>query len=297
MVAEQWRRTFSEHTSLDASEVAINRIGSAVSIVTYHSVARSARRLLGHRWRTVIYDEVQSLPADSFRVAAQIVAPYRLGLTATLVREDGREREIAALIGPPLFEMSWRELERMGWISPARCVEIRIPNATDDASSLRYKLSAIERLLHVHRDKSVLVVGSRLRGLRLAGQHLRFPVVTGEDGPERRSELLEKFRRGEIHTLGMSKIGSVGVDLPEASVLIQMSGTFGSRQEEAQRLGRILRPSSSDSAWFYSIVEAGTREVGDADRRQRFLVEQGYVYETFDAAALPRPERRFRESR
>lgn len=291
-IANQWHDTFISTAGVERDDIAVNRIGRRVSIVTYHTAAgRTAGNLLAQDWRMVIYDEVQSLPADTFRLAAQIQADYRLGLTATLVREDGREREIAALVGPPLFDISWRELERQGWIAPAHCVEVRVPLAVNEREALRYRISIVERLLARHESEPTLVVGTRLAGLVATGERLGFPVVTGRDGVDMRAQMLDRFRAGDIRVLGLSRIGSVGIDLPDAAVLIQVSGTFGSRQEEAQRLGRLLRPSPEKSAYFYTIVETGTREVADAARRQRFLVNQGYDYEVVDAGTIERPRR------
>jgi DNA excision repair protein ERCC-3 len=237
----------------------------------------------------VIYDEVQSLPAAVFRLAAGIEAERRLGLSATLVREDGREAEVFALVGPPLYEASWLELERDGWIAPARCVEIRVPKAATDADGLRYKMAVVQRLLKQHATEPAIVVGTDVASLQATGRRIGFPVLTGASSTERRAELLGAFRFGEMATLGLSRIGSVGIDLPDASVLIQVSGTFGSRQEEAQRLGRVLRPAPGKTAHFYTIVGAGTRERHFAARRQRFLVSQGYNYEIVDASSLRKP--------
>jgi DNA excision repair protein ERCC-3 len=292
-VGDQWQATFRELTSIEAADVGWLGAGSAdrpISTVTYHAATSGAAagELAGRRWRLVIYDEVQSLPADMFRLAAAIDADRRLGLSATLVREDGREAEVFALVGPPLYEASWLELERDGWIAPARCVEVRVPRADAPADSLRYRMAVVQRLLRQHDGAPVLVVGTDLSALRAIGRRLGFPVLTGTSSNERRAELLDAFRSGDVRTLGLSRIGSVGIDLPDASVLIQVSGTFGSRQEEAQRLGRLLRPAAGKTAHFYTVVAEGTREQHFAARRQRFLVNQGYLYDILDASALPR---------
>lgn len=292
-VGDQWQATFADLTTTSASDIGWLDAGSdqrAVATVTYHAATTGAAagELVGRRWRLVIYDEVQSLPADMFRLAAAIEADRRLGLSATLVREDGKEAEVFALVGPPVYEASWLELERDGWIAPARCVEVRIPASGSPADSLRYRMAVVQRLLAQHDGAAVLVVGTDVNALRSIGRRLRFPVLTGASTNERRAELLEAYRSGSLRTLGLSRIGSVGIDLPDASVLIQVSGTFGSRQEEAQRLGRLLRPAAGKTAHFYTVVAEGTREQHYAARRQRFLVNQGYLYDILDASALPR---------
>jgi DNA excision repair protein ERCC-3 len=229
------------------------------------------------------------LPARVFRSAADFRSTYRLGLTATLVREDGRESEAIALVGPPVYDASWSTLEEAGWIAPAVCHEVRVPPSSTEDERRRFKIAALERLLLLHRGEPALVAGTELAGLTEAGRRLGFPVLTGASPVLNRSDALDAFRSGDLMVLGISRIGTLGVDLPSASVLIQISGSFGSRQEEAQRLGRILRPSPGKQASFYTIVARGTREVRDAERRQRFLVNQGYQYRIMDAAELPRP--------
>lgn len=293
-VAEQWKSTLLDRTSLRPDQVSVLSGGSSgttpVTIATYHaaSMGQTAGLLIDVPWGLVIYDEVQSLPADVFRLSAALSSPRRLGLSATLVREDGRQREVFALVGPPVYDIPWSELEGEGWIAPAVCSEVRIPEAPDDNERLRYKLAAIDRLLAQHTNQQVLIVGSSLDGLHRIGRRFGIPVLDGRSSRARRSELLEAFRSGEIRQLVLSRIGSVGIDLPGAEVLIQVSGTFGSRQEEAQRLGRILRPASGKVARFYTLVSDGTPEVRYAEKRQRFLVEQGYRYDLLPASALPR---------
>lgn len=294
-ISEQWREAFLDSTSLPPSFVRANArtVGDErVSIVTYHAATtgRIGPALAERAWDLVIYDEVQSLPADVFRLAAAFQSSRRLGLTATLVREDGREREVSALVGPALFDVSWLELERQGWIAPARCVEVRIPAASSPRERERYRLATLKRLLAAHADEPVLVAGTRVDGLRRAGALLGFPVLTGESSAEERMELLGRFRDGSVPVLGISRIGTVGVDLPNATTLVQLSGTYGSRQEEAQRLGRVLRPGLGKTAHFYALVVSGTAEEEYARRRQRFLVSQGYQYEVLDAGSLPRPD-------
>ena len=294
-VSEQWLSAFVGLSNLSPERVSAHArsIGAErVMIVTYHAATTGRVRdgLRERHWDLVIYDEVQSLPADVFRLAAAFQSSRRLGLTATLVREDGREDEISALVGPALYDVSWLELERQGWIAPARCVEVRIPEAPTARERLRYRLAVLKRLLAIHRDDPVIVAGTHVAGLRRAGEVLGFPVLTGQSDRGEREAVLARFREGDIPVLGISRIGTVGIDLPNASVLIQISGTFGSRQEEAQRLGRVLRPAPGKSACFYTLVACGTSEEGYAVRRQRFLVSQGYQYELLDAASVPRSD-------
>jgi DNA excision repair protein ERCC-3 len=245
-------------------------------------------------WGLIIYDEVHLLPAPVFRMTADLQATRRLGLTATLVREDGRETEVFALIGPKLYEMPWKTGEREGWIAEAACTEIRV--GMDERSARRYqeagararhriagenpaKAEAVRRLLARHEGVPALVIGQYLDQLRRMARELGLPLVTGEMPHAERRELFDRFNRGEVRTLIVSKVANFAVDLPEAAVAIQVSGSYGSRQEEAQRLGRILRPKASGAkAWFYTLVSEGTEEVEYARNRGRFLVEQGYSY-------------------
>jgi DNA excision repair protein ERCC-3 len=295
-VAGQWRRALLDATSLTDADVALasgTRAVRPVTIGTYHAATRGSGRaaLAEYPWGMVIFDEVQSLPADVFRLVSAISAPRRLGLSATLVREDGREGEVFAMVGPAIFDIPWVELEHEGWIAPAHCREVRIPAAAASTDRLRYKQAVVERLLHVHRGEPTLVVGSNVASLRATAQRFGLPLITGKTEPARREMLYEAFRAGEMTALALSRVGSVGLDLPTASVMIQISGTYGSRQEEAQRLGRLLRPASEKVASFYTLVSKGTNEEDYARRRQRFLVDQGYEYEIVDAADLPRPGR------
>lgn len=232
------------------------------------------------------------LPADGFRLCASAAmqARRRLGLTATLVREDGREADVFALIGPVLFNRPWRELEAQGWIAPASCVEVRVPLATGwpgpgaavDARAAALnprKDGVVEMLLARHRGAPTLVIGGHLDGLRRLARRLRAPLVTGETPVAERERLFSAFRDGEARVLVVSRVANQGVDLPATTVAIQVSGHFGSRQEEAQRLGRLLRPNpDGGSSVFYTLVTAGTGEVAYARHRRLFLSEQGYVY-------------------
>jgi len=249
-------------------------------------------------WGLIIYDEVHLLPAPVFRVTAEIQATRRLGLTATLVREDEKEGEVFTLIGPKRYDVPWKVLEKQGYIAQASCTEVRIPMHEDQrvwyagadrrqkfriASENPRKLDTLRRLLRRHEDDLVLVIGQYLRQLKEIAKLTRSPIITGRTPNDERADLYGKFRRGEIKELIVSKVGNFAIDLPDASVLIQVSGTFGSRQEEAQRLGRILRPKANNGqAHFYSLVTRDTVDQDYAQNRQLFLTEQGYSYRIVD---------------
>lgn len=253
-------------------------------------------------WGLIIYDEVHLLPAPVFRITAEIQARRRLGLTATLVREDGREADVFSLIGPKKYDVPWRELERQGWIATAECHEIRV-NMTED-EQLNYaiaeerekyrlaaenpaKLTVTRHLAERHRDDQVLIIGQYIDQLKTLASELDAPLLTGKTSTKQREKLYDEFRRGNLKRLVVSKVANFAIDLPEANVAIQVSGTFGSRQEEAQRLGRILRPKSDGGlAYFYSIVTRDTRDQEFSANRQLFLTEQGYRYLIEDAEAL-----------
>lgn len=251
-------------------------------------------------WGLIVYDEVHLLPAPVFRVTAQIQARRRLGLTATLIREDGREGDVFSLIGPKKYDVPWRELETKGWIASASCTEIRVA-LPDDKTRMEYavadwrhkyriasenpaKLDVVAELLARYHDQRVIVIGQYLDQLKQISKRFDLPMITGSTGNAEREVLYDKFRTGEIGHIVLSKVGNFAIDLPDANVLIQVSGTFGSRQEEAQRLGRILRPKSSgdENAHFYTLVTRDTRELDFAHHRQMFLTEQGYSYEIRD---------------
>ncbi len=245
-------------------------------------------------WGLIIYDEVHLLPAPVFRITAELQARRRLGLTATLVREDEREEDVFSLIGPKKYDVPWHDLERQGWIAPAVCYEIRVEMT--DAERMDYimaeqrqkyrvaadnslKLGILDRLLTYHKGDRVLIIGMYLEQLEKIAQRYGYPIITGKTRIAEREELYEQFRTGVISTLVVSKVANFSIDLPDASVAIQISGTFGSRQEEAQRLGRILRPKSDGrQAYFYSIVTKETVDQDFSANRQRFLTEQGYRY-------------------
>ena len=252
-------------------------------------------------WGLIIYDEVHLLPAPVFRVTADIQARRRLGLTATLVREDGREGDVFSLIGPKRYDVPWKELEHKGFIASARCCEVRLElppeqlmmyvSASDRhkariAAENPDKLAVVWELLQRHQDEHVLVIGMYLDQLRTIARRCDAPLITGKTPNAVREVLYRQFREGEIRVLVVSKVANFSIDLPDANVAIQVSGTFGSRQEEAQRLGRILRPKTAFAS-FYSVVSRNTREQEFAHKRQLFLTEQGYNYliEEWDEAA------------
>ncbi len=243
-------------------------------------------------WGLIIYDEVHLLPAPVFRVTAEIQAIRRLGLTATLVREDGKEGEVFSLIGPKRFDVPWKELESKGWIAEAYCTEVRVelseadklPYATADkrkkyriASENSRKIEIARELIENHPEEGILIIGQYLDQLKELSKAFKVPIITGQTPNKEREILYGKFRSGEIRVLVVSKVANFAIDLPDASVAIQVSGTFGSRQEEAQRLGRILRPKKR-SSFFYSLVSRYTVEESFALNRQKFLTEQGYRY-------------------
>ncbi|AET61625.1 DNA or RNA helicase of superfamily II [Paenibacillus terrae HPL-003] len=252
-------------------------------------------KLLSERkWGLIVYDEVHLLPAPVFRATADIQATRRLGLTATLVREDGCERDVFSLIGPKRYDMPWKELERQGWIAQVDCVELRLPmSAALLERSMRAegrqqyriaaenpaKLEAVRSLMQQHKGLPTLIIGQYLDQLRILAQELSVPLITGSMSQAERVRWFDAFRNGTIRTLLVSKVANFAVDLPDAAVAIEVSGSFGSRQEEAQRLGRILRPKSGENkAYFYALVTENSKETDFAARRQLFLIEQGYEY-------------------
>src|SRR5436305_491618 len=253
-------------------------------------------------WGLIIYDEVHLLPAPVFRITAEIQARRRLGLTATLVREDGREADVFSLIGPKKYDVPWRELERQGWIATAECHEIRVGMTEDEqlnyavaderekyriAAESPEKFNVVRFLAERHCDDQVLIIGQYIDQLKVLAEELDAPLLMGKTSNKLREKLYEQFRRGEIKRMVVSKVANFAIDLPDANVAIQVSGTFGSRQEEAQRLGRILRPKADGGlAYFYSIVTRDTRDQEFSANRQLFLTEQGYRYVIEDAEAL-----------
>ncbi len=254
-------------------------------------------------WGLIVYDEVHLLPAPVFRMTAELQARRRLGLTATLVREDGREEDVFALIGPKRYDVPWKDLERQGWIATAHCHELRL-NMTPERrleyaladSKLQYavaaqdpaKMDAVEQLIARHPDDQILVIGMYLEQLSEMARRLNAPLLTGKTPVRERRRLYQQLREGKMRLLVVSKVANFAIDLPDVSVAIEISGTFGSRQEEAQRLGRILRPKSDGRpAHFYAIVMRDTRDQLFASKRQMFLTEQGYKYEILYEEDLP----------
>ncbi|HEY6740694.1 MAG TPA: DEAD/DEAH box helicase, partial [Actinopolymorphaceae bacterium] len=250
-------------------------------------------------WGLIIYDEVHLLPAPIFRMTADLQARRRLGLTATLVREDGREGDVFSLIGPKRFDAPWKDIEAQGYIAPAECVEVRVTMTDSEriayataepderyrlASSTGTKTRVVERLVAQHQDEPTLVIGQYIDQLDELAERLGAPLIKGQTSVAARQKLFDGFRSGEIRLLVVSKVANFSIDLPEAAVAIQVSGTFGSRQEEAQRLGRLLRPKHDGrAARFYSVVSRDTVDQDYAAHRQRFLAEQGYAYQIVDA--------------
>ena len=315
VAARQWRTELLAHTSLTEDEIGEysgeRKEIRPVTLATYQIVIARRGRLLPHMealsaedWGLIVYDEVHLLPAPVFRMTADIQSRRRLGLTATLVREDRKESDVFSLIGPKRFDVPWRDIEAQGYIAPASCTEVRVTLADEErmayalaepadryraGATARSKLAVVEALCTaaVAAGEPTLVIGQFLDQLEALGQRLHAPVLTGETATAERERLFGAFRCGEVPVLVVSKVANFSVDLPEASVAIQVSGTFGSRQEEAQRLGRLLRPKHDGrQAHFYSVVARDTNDQEFALRRQRFLAEQGYAYRIVDAEQL-----------
>ena len=311
--ARQWRDELLRRTTLTDEEIGeysgARKDVRPVTIATYQVLTTKRKGIYTHLelldardWGLVIYDEVHLLPAPIFRMTANLQARRRLGLTATLVREDGREDEVFSLIGPKRYDAPWKDIEAQGYIAPADCVEVRhtMPErdrmlyATAEPED-KYRLAAcapgkmriVEQLVAQHEGDPTLVIGQYLDQLEELGEHLGAPVITGATTVRERQRLFEAFRTGEITKLVVSKVANFSIDLPEASVAIQVSGSFGSRQEEAQRLGRVMRPKADGrTAHFYAVVSRDTVDQDFAAHRQRFLAEQGYAYRIIDAEDL-----------
>ncbi len=312
---KQWRRELLDKTSIADYQIGEytgeTKTIAPITLATYQIVTYRPDRsedfphfkLFDQQdWGLIIYDEVHLLPAPVFRITAQIQARRRLGLTATLVREDGREADVFSLIGPKKYDVPWRVLETQGWIAEAQCAEIRLSlpeplrmeyavaewrSKFRLASENPAKMDVVARLLERYHDSQVLIIGQYLKQLRAIQKRFGMPLITGATTSDEREKLYGEFRQGKLRRLILSKVGNFAVDLPDANVLIQVSGTFGSRQEEAQRLGRILRPKSDGQvAHFYTLVTRDTRELDFAHHRQLFLTEQGYSYEIKDGAEL-----------
>ncbi|AKT50241.1 DNA repair helicase XPB [Arsenicicoccus sp. oral taxon 190] len=311
--ARQWRDELVRRTSLTEDEIGeysgARKEIRPVTIATYQVLTTRRKGVFPHLelldardWGLILYDEVHLLPAPIFRMTADLQARRRLGLTATLVREDGRESDVFSLIGPKRYDAPWKDIEAQGWIAPADCVEVRVtlPDAHRMAYAVaepdeRYRLAScaeqkdavVERLVARHAGEPTLVIGQYLDQLEGLAGRLDAAIITGATSVRERERLFGAFRSGEISLLVVSKVANFSIDLPEASVAIQVSGTFGSRQEEAQRLGRVLRPKGDGrTAHFYTVVSRDTVDAELAAHRQRFLAEQGYAYTIVDADDL-----------
>lgn len=311
--ARQWKDELIKRTSLTADEIG-EYSGSVkevrpVTIATYQVLTTRRKGVYTHLelldardWGLIVYDEVHLLPAPIFRMTANLQARRRIGLTATLVREDGREGEVFSLIGPKRYDAPWKDIEAQGWIAPADCVEVRVTlpegqrlaYATAEpeeryrlASCTHKKIDVVRQLVDQHSTQPTLVIGQYIDQLDELAEMLDAPVIKGETPVNERQRLFEAFRSGEISLLVVSKVANFSIDLPSAEVAIQVSGSFGSRQEEAQRLGRLLRPKAEGkTAHFYTIVSRDTVDADFAQNRQRFLAEQGYAYRIIDSDDL-----------
>ena len=310
VAARQWREELLKRTTLNEDEIGeysgAKKEIRPVTIATYQVMTKKKDGVYAHLdlfdthdWGLIIYDEVHLLPAPIFRFTADIQSRRRLGLTATLVREDGMEGEVFSLIGPKRFDVPWKEIESQGYIAPAQCVEVRVNLSETErlsyataepeeryrfCATTRTKRNVVESLVAHHAGEQILVIGQYIDQLDELSEVLGVPLIKGETPVKEREILFNKFRTGEITCLVVSKVANFSIDLPDATIAIQVSGAFGSRQEEAQRLGRILRPKSDGrSATFYSVVSRDTIDQDFAQNRQRFLAEQGYAYKIIDA--------------
>jgi DNA excision repair protein ERCC-3 len=315
---KQWRRELLDKTTLRPDDIAKytgeQKSTGPVTLTTYQILTWRAHRegefphldlFRARSWGLIIYDEVHLLPAPVFRATADLQARRRLGLTATLVREDGREGDVFALIGPKRCDVPWKDLERQAWIASATCVEERVPMSAerrmeyalaDRRAQFRIaaenpgrmvRLHRLHRPLDGHRDWRVLIIGEYIAQLEAIARDIAAPLVTGKTPQPEREQIYDRFRRNELHCMVLSRVGNFAIDLPDADVLIHVSGMFGSRQEEAQRLGRILRPKSDGrTAQFFTLVSRDTREEEFAHHRKLFLTEQGYSYQVVIADDL-----------
>ena len=310
VAARQWRDELLRRTTLNEDEIGeysgAKKEIRPVTIATYQVMTKKKNGVYSHLdlfdthdWGLIIYDEVHLLPAPIFRFTADIQSRRRLGLTATLVREDGMEGEVFSLIGPKRFDVPWKEIEAQGYIAPAECIEVRV-NLTEAerlsyataepeeryryCATTRTKRNVVEKLVDLHAGEQILVIGQYIDQLDDLSETLGVPVIKGETPIKEREKLFAAFRTGEITCLVVSKVANFSIDLPEATIAIQVSGACGSRQEEAQRLGRIVRPKADGrGAKFYSVVSRDTIDQDFAQNRQRFLAEQGYSYRIIDA--------------
>ena len=310
IAARQWREELLKRTTLHEDEIGeysgAKKEIRPVTIATYQVMTKKKNGVYAHLdlfdthdWGLIIYDEVHLLPAPIFRFTADIQSRRRLGLTATLVREDGMEGEVFSLIGPKRYDVPWKEIESQGYIAPAECIEVRVnlteaerllyataepENRYRTCATTRTKRNVVEALVEKHSGEQILVIGQYIDQLDELSETLGVPLIKGDTPIKEREILFNKFRTGEITCLVVSKVANFSIDLPDATIAIQVSGAFGSRQEEAQRLGRILRPKSDGrSAKFYSVISRDTIDQDFAQNRQRFLAEQGYSYKIIDA--------------
>jgi DNA excision repair protein ERCC-3 len=317
VAGRQWRRELLARTSLTEDEIGEysgeKKEIRPVTIATYQVMTTRRKGEYRHLelfdsrdWGLIIYDEVHLLPAPIFRLTADLQSRRRLGLTATLIREDGREGDVFSLIGPKRYDAPWKDIENQGWIAPADCTEVRVTLTDNErmtyataeaedryklAATARTKLPVIKTIVDKHPNDQVLVIGAYLDQLDDVSAELDgAPIIQGSTTTRERERLYDEFRRGESRVLVVSKVANFSIDLPEAAVAVQISGTFGSRQEEAQRLGRVLRPKADGrQAHFYTVVARDTLDAEYAAHRQRFLAEQGYAYTIVDADDLLRP--------
>ena len=310
VAGRQWRDELLRRTTLTENEIGEysgeKKEIKPITIATYQVVTRKTKgeyralELFDSRdWGLIIYDEVHLLPAPVFRMTSDLQSRRRLGLTATLVREDGREGDVFSLIGPKRYDAPWKELEMAGYIATAECIEVRVDMDAEErmlyataqprdryriAAQAAAKLRAVDKIL-ARRPQQALIIGGYVDQLKELGAHLDAPVIDGSTSTAKRERLFQQFRDGTLPVLVVSKVANFSIDLPEAALAIQVSGTFGSRQEEAQRLGRLLRPKEEE-ALFYSLVTRDSLDADYAVHRQRFLAEQGYAYRLIDALDL-----------
>ena len=310
VAGRQWRDDLLRRTTLTENEIGEysgeKKEIKPITIATYQVVTRKTKgeyralELFDSRdWGLIIYDEVHLLPAPVFRMTSDLQSRRRLGLTATLVREDGREGDVFSLIGPKRYDAPWKELEMAGYIATAECIEVRVDMDAEErmlyataqprdrnriAAQAAAKLRAVDKILARHPQQA-LIIGGYVDQLKELGAHLDAPVIDGSTSTAKRERLFQQFRDGTLPVLVVSKVANFSIDLPEAALAIQVSGTFGSRQEEAQRLGRLLRPKEEE-ALFYSLVTRDSLDADYAVHRQRFLAEQGYAYRLIDALDL-----------
>jgi DNA excision repair protein ERCC-3 len=310
VAARQWRDELLRRTTLNEDEIGeysgAKKEIRPVTIATYQVMTKKKNGVYAHLdlfdthdWGLIIYDEVHLLPAPIFRFTADIQSRRRLGLTATLVREDGMEGEVFSLIGPKRFDVPWKEIESQGYIAPAECIEVRVNLSESErllyataepeekyryCSTTKTKSEVVQELVSYHANEQILVIGQYITQLDELSETLGVPLIKGDTPVKERERLFAAFRTGEITCLVVSKVANFSIDLPDATIAIQVSGAFGSRQEEAQRLGRILRPKADGrGAIFYSVVSRDTVDQDFAANRQRFLAEQGYAYRIIDA--------------